>query len=318
MRVEQSAGTHGRAGVGLIELLVVVSIVGIVIAILLPAAGQSREAARRIQCINNLKQIALGLHTYHDSARVFPPGYVTFVSVSKDEKGTDLGPGWAWGSMMLPQVEQHGIFHAINFELEVTGFENRTATNTRISSRMCPSDPNWNPAPVQYPDVGATAFLSATSFVGVYGPGRIADAPGAGRGVFFRNSSIGLVDLTDGTCQTVLVGERSSEFGQATWVGRAVDGWLVAGKQNVWGSGPVPGPEEAWAMVLGSTGSEAAPYGPGDERAGLSSFNSRHPGGVNFAFGDGSVRWVRKSIDPVIYRALSTRSGEELISSGPF
>jgi prepilin-type processing-associated H-X9-DG protein len=319
MRGAGRAGHNPRAGLGLIELLLVISIIALLIALVLPAVGRSREAARRIQCVNNLKQVGLALHTYHDSARVFPPGYVTFVSESPGEPATDLGPGWAWGSMLLPQMEQHGVYNAINFELEVTCVENRTATITRISSRICPSDPNTNPASVRYSmSARATASLSATNYVGVYGPGRIAEAPGNGRGVFFRNISVGLVDLTDGSSQTIVVGERSSGRGQATWVGRAVGGWVVQDPQRGRHSGPVPEPEEAWAMVLGSTGSEDAPAAPCDPRSGLSGFDSRHLGGANFAFGDGSVRFVRETIDPVVYRALSTRAGEELISAESF
>src|SRR5881227_3378700 len=106
-----------RHGFTLIELLVVIAIIAVLIALLLPAVQAAREAARRSQCVNNLKQMGLALHNYHDTVGVFPPGYVSSQAPGSKPilDGNDTGPGWAWGSMILPQLEQDPLFHAINF-----------------------------------------------------------------------------------------------------------------------------------------------------------------------------------------------------------
>src|SRR5947208_1284614 len=103
-----------RSGFTLIELLVVIAIIGVLIALLLPAVQQAREAARRVQCTNNLKQIGLGLHTYQAAVGAFPPGWI---SRPDPLTGDNAGPGWGWASMILPQLEQKPVFDAINFSL---------------------------------------------------------------------------------------------------------------------------------------------------------------------------------------------------------
>src|SRR5947209_1756264 len=122
------ASRRGPRGFTLIELLVVISVIAVLIALLLPAVQSAREAARRSQCINNLKQIGLALHHYHDIARVFPPGYVSAVDPkitdpcdqdAEKARSIDLGAGWAWGSMILPEIEQRPLFDSINFKLSV-------------------------------------------------------------------------------------------------------------------------------------------------------------------------------------------------------
>src|SRR6516164_352800 len=102
---------RNRRAFTLIEVLVVISIIGLLVALLLPAVQAAREAARRIQCVNNLKQLGLALHTYESASRSFPPGYVS----SFDASGNDTGPGWGWGAMLLPQIEQKPLFDTVNF-----------------------------------------------------------------------------------------------------------------------------------------------------------------------------------------------------------
>src|SRR5438309_1124350 len=112
-----------RGGFTLIELLVVIAIIAVLIALLLPAVQAAREAARRISCVNNLKQIGLALHNYHEASGTFPPGYASYWRLDSGDAGTaedDLGPGWAWGSMILPQMEQTPLYNAINFSLSMT------------------------------------------------------------------------------------------------------------------------------------------------------------------------------------------------------
>ena len=126
----------------LIELLVVIAIIGVLVALLLPAVQAAREAARRAQCVNNLKQIGLALHNYEGTHQTLPPGYVS----SFDASGTDLGPGWGWAAMMLPQIEQTTAYSAINFSLNVEVPANLTARLVVVGGFLCPSDrvePSW-------------------------------------------------------------------------------------------------------------------------------------------------------------------------------
>src|SRR6516225_2399589 len=137
MRIDR---TSSRArGFTLIELLVVISIIGVLIALLLPAVQAAREAARRSSCVNNMKQIGVALHNYLNTIGVFPPGYVSAINPTvtdacdqdnENQHGVDLGPGWAWGSMILPQMEQQPLFSSINFNLSVAYRDNDTCSLT--------------------------------------------------------------------------------------------------------------------------------------------------------------------------------------------
>src|SRR5262249_33152336 len=130
-------------GFSLIELLVVIAIIGILIALLLPAVQAARQAARRSQCVNNLKQVGVALHNSQSTMGVFPPGYASLWKLDSGDEGTaedDIGQGWAWGSMILPQMEQHPVYNAINFSLTMTFPDNTTAQFIRFNSYLCPSD----------------------------------------------------------------------------------------------------------------------------------------------------------------------------------
>src|SRR5262245_27612775 len=138
-----------RAAFTLIELLVVVAIIGLLVALLLPAVQASREASRRVQCVNNLKQLGIALANYERSIQTLPPGYISdFFGLSQIEidvptrltLGNDIGPGWGWGSMLLPQLEQSPLYSSINFDVGIELLQNSTARLTLLSSFLCPSD----------------------------------------------------------------------------------------------------------------------------------------------------------------------------------
>jgi prepilin-type N-terminal cleavage/methylation domain-containing protein len=201
----------------LIELLVVIAVIALLIALLLPAVQAAREAARRTQCVNNLKQLGVALHTYESGHRAFPQGYVSNFNAT----GDDTGPGWGWSAMLLPQMEQKPLFDSVNLSLPIEDFSNQTSRLTRIAVYLCPSDDqplSWwavkrdaSGIPIQN-----ICQVSSANYVGMYGtsdPGIDVD------GILFRDASIRIADITDGTAQTIASGERAHDLGDATWVG---------------------------------------------------------------------------------------------------
>ncbi len=290
-------------GFTLIELLVVIAIIALLIALLLPAVQSARGAARRNQCLNNLKQLGLGLANYESAQKVLPPGYISGV----DPSGADLGPGWGWAAMILPQVEQGPLFNAINFGTPILGQTARLAT---LGLFLCPADAAPGVANVYSRDqagvpTGLLGRVAAGNYVGVFG----TSDPGVdGDGLFFRNSAVAYRDVTDGLSQTLAVGERGHRLGLATWVG-SVPGAVLFPDDND-GIG-YPRAEDAAGMILGHAGGRR---GPGDPAGEVNQFFGEHPGGVNFLFADGSVRFLKTSMNYPTFRALATRAGGEAIS----
>jgi prepilin-type N-terminal cleavage/methylation domain-containing protein/prepilin-type processing-associated H-X9-DG protein len=311
-------------GFTLIELLVVIAIIGVLIALLLPAVQAAREAARRAQCTNNLKQIGIALHNYVGVWNCFPSGYTSMWKRDAGDPGhadDDIGMGWAWGSFILPQLEQLPVYNAINFDLTMTYAANTTAQYMRFNSYLCPSDVTKQLVPVRNFANDTTVYtVAGANYVACYGTGEIEDAPGAGDGIFFRNSQVGLQHISDGSSQTFAIGERSHDLSYVTWTGRAIGGWLhptpsFEGGRNKFS----PEPEEAYTMVLGPVeGDDKFPRRPNSPSAHVEDYRSFHPGGVNFLFGDGSVRFIRNEITDSVYRALATRAGGEIVGSDQF
>ena len=312
-----------RPGFTLIELLVVIAIIGTLIALLLPAVQAAREAARRAQCSNNLKQIGIALSSYHDAHGVFPPGYCSYYKIDGSDAGyaeDDIGPGWAWGAMILPQLEQRNLHDAINFELNLTYAANTTAQYLRTTFYLCPSDTTKELIPVRDEANTTTVYeVGGANYVGMYGLGEIGEAPGAGNGMFFRNSKIGFSNLTDGSSSTLAVGERSHNLSYVTWTGRTVGGWLFKTSSFEGGTDQFAAdPEEAFTMFLGPVGLDDGPRTPNHPQAHVEDYWSRHPGSVNFLFADGSVHSIKNSISTTVYRALGTRSGGEVIGADQY
>jgi prepilin-type processing-associated H-X9-DG protein len=233
--------------------------------------------------------------------RAFPAGYISDV----DGMGNDNGPGWGWGAALLPFMDEKSLFESIHFDQPIEAAVNSAARVSAIKSFLCSSDdapPTW-PA-IQRDAAGnpiaTICDVAAANYVGVFG----VSEPGVdGEGIFFRNSKVSIKDVTDGTSKTMIVGERSFRWSQATWTGAVT-------KANVF---PPPGSladaivENAAAMVLGHT-SEGPPNAPGTE---ANNFSSPHSQGANMLFADGHVRFIPTTIDRFAFRYLSTRAGGE-------
>jgi prepilin-type N-terminal cleavage/methylation domain-containing protein len=253
----------------LIELLVVIALIGVLVALLLPAVQAAREAARRGQCLNNLKQIGIAFHQYEGINRTLPPGYVS----SFDQAGNDLGPGWGWASMILPQIEQATIFSAINFSMNVESSANQTARLVIVGGFLCPSDrvdPSW-PAVTRDSitglPTGVICLVAPSNYVGMNG----TSEPGPdGEGVYFRDSAIAFRDITDGLSQTLAVGERSHLLGAATWSGAVTGALLYDDDGDTIGTTDL---ETSPGMVLGHSGEGV---GPGSNRSEPNQFYSLH------------------------------------------
>jgi prepilin-type N-terminal cleavage/methylation domain-containing protein/prepilin-type processing-associated H-X9-DG protein len=296
-----------RLAFTLIELLVVIAIVAILIALVLPAVQQAREAARRTQCKNNLKQLGLALHNYHDQHQTLPPGYISAFA----SDGTDTGPGWGWAALALPQMDQAPLYRTIDFSVGIESPKHATARLIVPSVMLCPTDDPAATWPAMQYDLSTgipttkICDVGASNYVGVFG---ISEPGIDGEGLFFRNSPIAFHVITDGLSNTLAVGERSHRLGEATWVGSVTGARLAGDSSDGIGGGP---PEHGSGMVLGHTGEK---HGPGDPRSEANQFYSRHTGGVQFLFMDGHVSFLNASMDYATYLALSTRAGGEAVT----
>jgi prepilin-type N-terminal cleavage/methylation domain-containing protein/prepilin-type processing-associated H-X9-DG protein len=293
---------HG--GFTLVELLVVIAIIGILIALLLPAIQSAREAARRSSCTNNLKQIGIALQNYHNSHGTFPAGYISNV----DSAANDTGPGWGWAALILPYNEEKPLSDSIRWEESIEASTNATPRMASLKIYLCPSDdtlPSWTA--MQHDASGnpgePVSDVASANYVGVFG----VSEPGVdGEGIFFRNSKVSFREITDGTSQTLIVGERSFRWGPATWVGAVTKASLYPAPDSP--SARIV--DNASGMTLGHT-SEGPPNASGIE---CNNFSSAHSDGANMLFADGHVQFIPTTIDRLVFRYLSTRAGGESIT----
>jgi prepilin-type N-terminal cleavage/methylation domain-containing protein/prepilin-type processing-associated H-X9-DG protein len=308
-------------GFTLIELLVVISIIGVLIALLLPAVQSAREAARRSQCANNLKQMGIALTAYQTGRQVYPAGYYSAVAPggASHPNDTDLGPGWAWGSMILNQMDQGPLYNATNFSFPVTMPPNLTSANVMLATYICPSDSPELTVPILDQSGNTLGTAAASNYVAMFGSGEIAANPDKGNGLFFRNSAVFVRDMLDGASTTILVGERSQNISYATWTCRVPNAWLFPTPSGPGGTLVAANtPTEPGAgMVLGVAGI-VPPRTPNMVAAHVSDFWSRHSGGAQFVFADGSVHFLKSGIAPKVFQALATRRGKEVVSNDSY
>ena len=299
-----------RTGFTLIELLVVIAIIAILIALLLPAVQQAREAARRSQCVNNLKQLGLALHNYHDTHNALPPGWIGVTGNVPDMEGNS---GFAWGAHILPQMDQAPLYNQLNFNRECydTNF-NAIAMNTVLPAFRCPTDPStdrWRIAEEGNP-TNFLATLPTANYVGNFGTEGPEDVCAAAPfpnaqctadGVFYHNSVTRLRDLIDGSSNTVMLGEHRTDTRPTTIAATGME-W-----HSTW-VGNVAGGEEAAVRFLG-----VGDHTPNHPSLHIDDFSSWHTGGVHFLFGDGRVRFVNENVDHVLFHGVLTRSGGEVL-----
>jgi prepilin-type N-terminal cleavage/methylation domain-containing protein len=280
-----SAGAS-RSGLSLIELLVVTAIIGLLVALILPAVQAARESARRTQCLNNLRQLGIALQSYFTSVDALPIGYIAWPAPPGG-----VAPGWAWSAAVLPQLEQGPVYNAINISLPIEAPANATARTSTLGFYICPSDRETGAFVVTSLLTRGLVEARTTSYAANQG----TDASAVGNGLFLMNKSVRAKDVKDGLSTTLALGERASFVVRNGWAGAVSDG---------------RGGEQVLARVLGKGLAAATPS--------TSAFSGPHPGLVQFLMGDGSARSIKSTVNPVVYRALATRNGGETIDQGAY
>ena len=292
-----------HSGFTLIELLVVIAIVAVLIGLLLPAVQKVREAAARTSCQNNLKQIGLALHNYHNARQVLPPGYTASVAYP------DTNPGWGWSAHILPYLEQDAVFRRIDFQQPM---QTQSAIQAVVKQYLCPSDP-VAPAPFAIVDATLTTICTAapSSYAATVGSAASEVDDPDGDGVFFRNSKVRLTDIVDGTSTTVLAGDRAWSDTMGIWAGIPTDAVTTPGPTNSWTT--TIGPGQCLVLVHNNWINVRT-----DADGGLDDFSSKHTNGVNILFADGSVRFIGSITvdgpDRRIFSAMGTRAGGEVVA----
>jgi prepilin-type N-terminal cleavage/methylation domain-containing protein/prepilin-type processing-associated H-X9-DG protein len=341
-----------RRGFTLIELLVVIAIIAVLIALLLPAVQAAREAARRAQCVNNLKQLGLAAHNYHQINNTFPANLYLHPAYSS---ATYNWNNSSWIVFLLPQMEQSALYNAVNFSImwgpnnigygnaQALGQQNSTVRVSVISSLICPSDPSPATDMTNADEIG-TQLAAGTSYVGNVGDNCLACAPaqnvvslcasqgyvcrgaqlgdppsitfppspGTGSGILWReDAGVPIPQITDGTSNTFFAGEQI--MGVTNW-----NSWVEA-NQSV-GSTALPlnyiAPGRAIVggkSIVIATGASDVGNWPA-----WYSFRSMHSGGGNFLTCDGSVKFIKNSINFNVYQALSTRGQGEVLSNDSY
>ena len=320
-----------RRAFTLVELLVVVAIIAVLIGLLLPAVQQVRSTAQRTECCNNLKQIGLALWGVHDRSGSFPAAYTTNLlpgtTPSQDLNGdctwNETGPGWGWGTYILNELEQADVYNQIQFNLDIKDPANAGPRNLQPKVFRCPAAANIEP--FQVVDSNGNPLLDVNnqpitvaygSYVGMNGaPNGVTSDAFDNNGAFLRNQRLSVKDITDGTSNTIFIGERCSAMSLTTWVG-AVQGSVVPDLKYTAVLDQLANAEGDSALVL-CHGSLT--HLPNDHLVfDADATASFHAAGVNFLFGDGSVHCIGNTIDPNTYQALCTRNGGENIDPSQF
>lgn len=306
-------------GFTLVELLVVIAIIGVLVGLLLPAVQAAREAARRMSCSNNLKQIGLALHNYHDTHGVFPPGFVNANSGynTPADNWADNTNGLAWSALVLPFMEQAPLYDQL--KAETGGFARHwqrdfnwamaeaPSARVGIASYSCPSD-------TMGPINNKRGNYGKNNYLGNSGNAAAVDR----RGIFWTGSRVLIRDILDGTSNTVMVVERS---GTRSLVDNSCGTNRCDWNAGLWIGARTIGGANGWSPGLASTDVDS--YGGGNatyliNRSAATWGNSwgnssLHPGGLQWTLCDGSTRFVSETIDMITYRNLRWRESGQPI-----
>lgn len=302
-----------RRGFTLVELLVVIAIIGILVALLLPAVQSAREAARRTQCANNVKQLALAMHNYLSSAKIFPPGEI---------HGTKANPGYSsssgtanhcewdgqvgcWMSAILPQLEQQAAYDRLDFKIrkQYNSANNREVMQMQFAMFLCPSDP-YTGLTTDWGVGGGTNKARICHYYAVAGSQEGSTLPhpdgttsyghcNAHNGMFFNDSSTSEGQIIDGLSNTGMIAE-------------------VWGRLYPTHVAPAGGPAES-SRGMNLHAVVYLDWTPNSNRTNPWKSNSFHSGGVTMAFADASIHFVSNGVDPTIFKALATISGREVL-----
>ena len=339
------SGIRGRRGFTLIELLVVIAIIAVLIALLLPAVQAAREAARRAQCVNNLKQIGLGLHNYHSVQDCFPPGGINN-QATPGAGGTWNGPSSL--ALMLPYIEQNAVYSSFNFNLYMSDGSNVTGKATGLSIFICPSDPFVSNALNPSGTTNNNSYLASMGTTAQSNPNTVT-------GLFSNQLTYGIRDALDGSSNTVAFSEKlAGANGRLNYRGNGVNGTSAAGAFDAFVSIPTIQADlllcnqafqsgqniatnegqwwsygtSAYSMFMTIVTPNSKQYAWGSCRNGCvgcspdsnqyTNASSQHSGGVNTLMGDGSVRFIKDSVAQNIWWSLGTRAGAEVLSSDSY
>jgi prepilin-type N-terminal cleavage/methylation domain-containing protein/prepilin-type processing-associated H-X9-DG protein len=351
---------RGRChGFTLIELLVVIAIIAVLIALLLPAVQAAREAARRVQCTNNLKQVGLAIANYESAVGCIVPGYISYCSsgncssaaaatlpqqaavpgYNPDPFTLDQGPGWGWLAMLLPYAEQAPLYSATNVNLPTWAAANSTVVTTQINVFLCPSannptatcmmvDAKMNLLPVASPFFARANYQYNMGWndTSIQPANTSYDDPHLGcNGPLYRNSRVPYAGVTDGLSNTIFASEKSPYLADATWVG------IIPGYRhfayNAFSSLGTGGDGINFDYPGSILSSHSGPslyedpvviHPPNSPLGHTDEYYSLHPGGANALMGDGSVRFIKQSINLLTWQSMSSRASGEVISADAY